>query len=215
MAKSGKSIDRVVQLLEDDVFSAYVRWLFYRQLFLSRRDRELLDTYLGNFAYVLQVMLVDDLFLRLSRLIDRSSTRRGDNLSFNMVIKRIDEERGFPRLRWAWTAFNRIVKECLEVQRHRNKRIGHSNVDVRLGLVSPLKPVARKSIAKIFKDIELLMQRIDRAAGRHPMSFFELVQNGDGETLLLQLRRVEELRKAAASEDGDAYKIIIDAAGKS
>ena len=83
MPEIPEDIKRIYGPLTIQVIELHVRWICYKQLFAdSKRRVDLLNKCASNFFFYIQNILSDDIFIYLSKLTDKPSSRNGlENLS--------------------------------------------------------------------------------------------------------------------------------------
>lgn len=198
---TGKIPDALEPLWDNisrEVLRIHERWIIYRQLFGTSPERiDLLNEIAGLFFHTLEDLMVDDIILSLSRLMDpeKSKTKAGE--SRNAVLKQfiIHEEitnhprigDGFPLHEELLNRYKELEKKCSNLKAIRHKRIAHRDWDVALG-IQPLPPISRKSIEDALKELRDFLNAIYGSFKDSEIDFYPVTE-ADGNALLAALKQ--------------------------
>jgi hypothetical protein len=183
--------------LELEYFELEIRWRFYRQLFCGRKaDRLLLRQYLSSFTTVVKETLEDDLFIRVMRLLDKDP----NVISLWDIVGRLPKNGPSPVRGSLHAALTTLEHEAASVRLHRNKRIAHFD-SRRFSNIGPvvLPAVKTSDFSRIIRRLEKVILRCRRKLQPEVARSAGYVTRGDGKSLMLQLRRVEGVKKLLMS----------------
>lgn len=193
-----EAIRELWALLEGDVVWLHGRWLIYRQLFGTNKERvDLLNETLGTVSGILQDVLLHDVQLSLSKIGDPASKGKHANLSLRRlhdVLKDAGEDQVASKLKPLLGDFDTA---CEQIRYRRNKWIGHNDLVTRIsGQSTPLLDASRAEIESALSALRDAMNCIGQHYTGTPTRYQEFVMNQDGEHLvvaLAQARRYREL----------------------
>jgi hypothetical protein len=167
-----------------DVLSIVRKWGFYLELFDNKENLGLLsDTALGSFS-IIEESLRQDLTLSICRLSDLSRDRKGNrNLSLQTLVENCDNIEGLFKL------LQDFLEACAPIEKYRNKRVGHNDLNVRLMPNDYIVPNIRKSqIEKIIQQSCAILKLINQHYSSSDIAFPSRIFGG-AEDLIYWLKR--------------------------
>ena len=197
------SVDEETQLifsaLDKQIIEFYHRWKIYEQLFGSGQENiDLLNKSGSNVFFLFQKMVLDDIFLILSRITDPAQQGKNENASLYNLVNRIENQ--IPnsydlKLR---KQLGELKKVCQNITVHRRKRLAHADIN------HALKATAEWLPPVTFGEIEDALSRVRKLMGDIMLLIFEsstslysgydipMPSGHDGEKLLSLLREAHE-----------------------
>jgi hypothetical protein len=190
-----KETESIWRTLDQEVMLLVGRWKIHKQLFQSGKENVDLLNNSGSYVFhLLQIMIIDNIFLTLSRLTDPAQQGRNKNASIHNLVTRMDGVIDDALLLNLRTRLAEIEKVCKNMRTHRSKRIAH--IDTKRGLKASsvwLPPVTYGEIEDALKltremmcDITLAL--FDRYTDYDP----GFAYGSDGNHLLHVLRKAHE-----------------------
>ena len=174
-SKLPATIQSVFPYLEGETCQLHEYWATYEHLFmLDPRWTKFFSERFGPLLVVLQHLLVDEMFLTISRLTDKNS-RSQDNLSLWSLLQGVPFAKNASFETEVDVALENIATIAASIRTHRHKRIAHFDLEV--SLKSGLLPTVK------FKEIKTLLNRIDEFINLFHAEFedssflFDIIQN--------------------------------------
>ena len=164
-----KETESIWRVLDEEVVQLCGRWKAYNQLFQSGKENVKLLNNSGSYIFhLLQIMIIDNVFLTLSRLTDPAQQGRNKNASLHNLVARIEgtiDEVFRLNLRVRLAELENV---CKNMRTHRSKRIAHIDVNRGLKVSTEWLPSvtygeiedALKLICEIMEDIALALFNI-------------------------------------------------------
>jgi len=119
----------LLQVIDEDVVQLCGKWKIYNQLFGSGQDNiELLNKSGSNVFSMLQILILDNVFLTLSKLTDPKKQGGHENTSISNLLKQLScsmDDELFVKLE---TQLEELKTVCKNIRTHRNKSIAHSDI---------------------------------------------------------------------------------------
>jgi hypothetical protein len=148
--------------LSHETTDLHLRWIIYRQLYGSSEESvDLLNKSGSNVFYLLQLLTLDDVALRLSKLTDPAAQGKFSNLSVPALIEALKAndpnvpEKAFSD---AMTAF---AETCDKFRLLRNKRIAHADLHHSLKITdSPLPGISRDDVERALSALRNVLNTI-------------------------------------------------------
>lgn len=126
-------VQEIWATLSSDVVWLHGRWIIYRQLFGTSKERvDLFNETAGTVAVIFQDVLLRDVQITISKLGDHAKSRQNDNLTLRrlqMELRNAGEADVADQLEPLLDAFETASKT---VRTRRNKWIAHSDLDTLL-----------------------------------------------------------------------------------
>lgn len=154
----GPKLGPVFSELKDDLAWLQLKWAEYRELFGESPERiDLLNAAAGLFFRILQDTLWEDALLHLCRLTDPGSMRGKQNLTIQALPGLCDDSA-------LKTEVARLIEEAIAkvsfARDWRNRRIGHRDLGVALGVATPLAAGSRGDVSEALSAIHAVVNHI-------------------------------------------------------
>lgn len=169
------------------------RWIIYRQLFGTNKDRvELLNEAAGTVTWILQDLLLHDVQLELSKVGDPAGGRDRTNLSVRRLqVSLRDAGESVLALRME-PPLVEFEAACAELRHRRNKWIAHSDLKTLLeARATPLLGPSRQEIEDALTALRQIMHCVELEYTGSQTAYEHFVMNEDGEHLLSALIRAK------------------------
>jgi hypothetical protein len=194
-----KTCRRLFDALRHDVTDLHLRWTIYRQLYANSEEAiNLLNASGSNVFYLLQLLLLDDCALRLSKLTDPASQGRFENLSVLKLVESVTaSDKEFP-LDKAEALLHELCERCEKFRALRNKRIAHADLAHALKIAgAPLPGISREDVEHAIESLRNLLNFVEYHYFSSQTLYGELIipYDADGNKLLSVLRASHEKRK--------------------
>jgi hypothetical protein len=153
----------VLKELTKQILWLDTKWKVFQILY--RGDQSLIEEMnrrTGFLFYLFQDGLVDDVMLRISRLLDKAGFGRRNNITFDLAVRGLPPHVD-PALRATLTSRIACLRAlCDDVILHRNRRIGHVDMGAALSL-EPLPPVKWMEVRQAVEEAKRLVSEISIA----------------------------------------------------
>ncbi len=193
--KMSEEIETLFKCIDEEVVQLFYRWKILHQLFGSGKENlDLLNRSGSNVFALLQALIIENLFLTLSRLTDPEEMGKYKNLSIRYFLQKIvplvgDEARENLRMK-----LDGLVAVTDKLRTHRNKRIAHLDLEHAIELKS-LPSVEYDDFKTAIEHVRAIMKDIlfvlFDSTGYHEPS---IAYGCDGDYLLRVLRKAYDLR---------------------
>jgi len=179
--------------LAHEATDLHLRWIIYRQLYGSSEENvALLNKSGSNVFYLLQLLSLDDVALRLSKLTDPAAQGKFANLSVPALLESL--QAGDPNC--PQKAFSdpmaTFAQACDKFRLLRNKRIAHADLHHSLKITdSPLPGISREDVEQALTAFREVLNAI-QSHYLDGMTLYEetiVAYDSDGNKLLNLLRR--------------------------
>lgn len=184
--------------LRSEITWLHGRWLTYRELFAESPKRiELLNESAGNFFYIIQEVLLDEVQVCLSKLTDPASSGKHDNLSLEQLQSQLHQH-GDPALTAKCRLLlDKIHSQCQVFRVRRHKTLAHLDLPTAMKqLPQPLPGVSRQMIEDALETVRDYMNAIEANYNDSEWGYAHFILNHGSAALLATLRaglRYEEL----------------------
>lgn len=180
--------------LHQEVSGLHAKWKIFRQLYSASEERIALlrDTTPGFFGLI-QLVLLDDISLSISRLTDPLKSTGKDNLSLQRLVERIEAETDADFLVKTQKSIEGIQEHCSAFRVHRNRRIAHRDLKTVFGYhPEPLPNIEGKKIDDALKMIAAFMNEIQGRYEDAETAYDQVIIQGDGDDLVFFLSQAVE-----------------------
>ncbi len=189
--------------LSSDVVWLHGRWIIYRQLFGTTKERvDLLNETAGTFTGILQDLLLHDIQLSISKIGDPPGLSGKENLTLKrlqLALRDTGETAVADSMDVPLASFEAA---CGKLRHRRNKWIAHSDLHTSLNArATPLLGPSREEIENALAALRQVMNPVEQKYTNSQTAYEHFVLNEDGEHLisaLLQAKRYRELRETGA-----------------
>ncbi|MER5173393.1 hypothetical protein [Thioclava kandeliae] len=174
------------EILRNDVAQLHIRFRIYDQWFgVDPRRVEILNETSGSTAKVLQYALWSELILRICRLTDEQSSRKGSRRQVTIFGLEIAED---PRNKKLAEAKRAAKKAAAFAWAFRDKELAHSDEDVRFGSAK-LEGGSRKQLREAIEAISDVI-RVYASIEEDVHVILQPVMKGEDETHFLNILRL-------------------------
>lgn len=179
--------------IDDEVLFLFYRWKIFRQLFVSGKENlALLNQSGSNVFALLQTLMIDDVFLTLSRLTDPEKTRADENVSIKNLLRKIDGDLDNKLREDLRKKLKKLEALSINLRKHRNKRIAHLDLDHAIKVRS-LPPVTNGDLEDALDLVKSIMKSVWLALFDVSVWYDPAIAYGcDGEFLLSVLRKAQQ-----------------------
>lgn len=141
-----ENLAKLHDLIGRELYLLYTKWDFYKKLFCkSNKTVQLLHDTAELFFVIYREMLRDDIILTICKITDRATTniykQTRDNLTLKQLIKQVPHQQDTVSfIKILEDLANKIDEKCGPLRSHRNRRIGHYDLQTRLKQEDSLIP---------------------------------------------------------------------------
>lgn len=184
-------IQEIWATLSADVVWLHGRWIIYRQLFGTKKERvDLLNEAAGTVTWMLQNVLLHDVQLWLSKIGDPAGA--GDRK--NLTLRRLQNElRGAGEAELADSVephLDAFELASEKIRQRRNKWIAHNDLVTRLEAREvPFAGPSRDEVENALAALRVVMNHIEVKFTDSQTAYEHFVMNQDGEHLVTALAR--------------------------
>ncbi|MGJ0490378.1 hypothetical protein [Methylobacter sp.] len=195
-----KAVRELWASLSADVVWLHGRWIIYRQLFGTNKERvELLNESAGTVTWILQNLLLHDVQLSLSKIGDPAGGGGRQNLTLRrlqLALKDAGEHEVADKMEPLLAAFE---SSCEKVRHRRNKWIAHNDLLTKLSArATPLAGPSRDEIEGALVALREVMNCVELHYTESQTAYEHFVMNEDGEHLVAALARAKRYRELVA-----------------
>ncbi|WP_427313104.1 hypothetical protein [Cupriavidus sp. H39] len=184
-----------------DVVWLHGRWIIYRQLFGTSKDRvDLFNETAGTVASILQDVLLRDVQIAVSKLGDRAASGQNRNLTLRRLqveLRNAGETDVADQMEPLLETFESASKA---VRNRRNKWLAHSDLKTLLGArEEPLHGPSRREIETILTALRAVMHCVELKYTGGTTAYEHFVMDHTGDHVInafARAKRYEELVKA-------------------
>jgi hypothetical protein len=194
------SIQELWAELHSDVVWLHGRWIIYRQLFGTSKERvDLLNESAGTVTWILQERLLHDVQLSLSKIGDPA----GSGAKTNLTLRRLEAElRASGEVELA-TELAPLLKQfddsCARLRHRRNKWIAHSDLATKLAArATPLSGPSRNEIEIALAALRNVMNCAQLHYTESQTGYEHFMMDSDGSFLLTTLAEGKRYRELVA-----------------
>ena len=189
VAQMGSELGIAYDTLRNDVTWCFVLRDTYHELFGTPERIDLLSSVAGTFFWILQRTLLDDMVLRLAKLVESPSTAGRDNLTLQRLPQLVVD----PRLRADVEALVEVATDkCKAAVLVRNKQIAHRDLDVALTSVNAALPeISFSDVTDALDSFAALLNRLESHFNNGASVMYDhvTIQGGGVESLAYFLDR--------------------------
>lgn len=177
----------IFELLDIEVRKLNRDWITDKQLFAESDERvQLLSETAGTFFSMLRNILIENIFLIISRLTDKEVISGNVTLSMTTLLSKLGENPIFDELN---SIFEETSKDSKPIREWRNRQIGHNDLKIKLSPEgNPLPKVSFGNIESIIENINQFMNIIWKEINQSFMAYTSYVIQGGVEELTTYLR---------------------------
>lgn len=181
-----ENIREVFMWLCQDVASLQNKWSFYLGLFSNRENTALLSDLARGSFQIVEESLRNDMTMAICRLSDPPRSMRKENLSLAAVVQQCDDIESVPEL------LKDFLGACEPVRLHRNKRVGHNDLNTAIKPQdNPLPGIGQSRIDRILELARVILNTIYQRYVDGELYFVPL-QIGGTDDLIYWLKMAKE-----------------------
>jgi AbiU2 len=172
-----------VELCEDAV-SLWHKWEFYLELFGKRENAVLLADLTRASFYVLSELLGDGITMAICRLEDPAQQGKYKNLTIHALKEKCSD---IPEIN---DLCDRLHAACEPFRRHRDKRIGHSDLDTTIDPIRhPLPGINQPQVEAALCAIEQILKAVHARYSEAEICTFAPFHVGGAKDLMYWIKR--------------------------
>jgi hypothetical protein len=182
--------------LHSDVVWLHGRWIIYRQLFGTSKERvDLLNESAGTVTWILQQLLLHDVQLALSKIGDPAGTGAKTNLTLRRLQVDLSSAGEVAVANQLEPLLKEFEDSCASLRHRRNKWIAHSDLATKLAArATPLSGPSRTEIETALAALRAVMNCVELHYTESQTAYEHFVMNADGDHLLMALARSKRYR---------------------
>ena len=189
------------KLIGDELYFLYTKWNYYKLLFCS--DVQTITTlyYAAEFFFEMyREVLRDDIILTLCRLTDRATMNVKKQIKSNLTLKYLAKMIPDPdaSLRQGLAAdLQNIDSQSVDFRQHRNRRIGHYDLDTKKESPTSLLPnLGVSDTDNVLAAISTLLNRIQQFYDQDERCYdMGIHGHGDAQSLIDFVKNEQSLRQ--------------------
>jgi hypothetical protein len=187
------SMPEPLELLQRDLVWVHARWKLNSQLFRSGAKRvALLNAYGGALFASIQRILIDDIVIGLSRLLDPAATGSNANHTLETLLALLPAE-GHEALRADMARDLSSLRDfCAPLRAHRNKRVAHRDLSVAARPSEhPLPDLSYNYLSDALDRVTAWVNRLQFTLCGSSMLYteFSFIPGGDADALIYALKK--------------------------
>jgi hypothetical protein len=179
--------------LHPQILQLHIRWAQFRYLFtVSDKRMTVLSNLAPGFFAIIRDVLRDDAFIGISRLTDRSRTRRNSNLSIVTLVEFAEKSDNTELASVARNLLDQLLVRVENIRQWRDKWLAHTDFDQSV-LEQPLPgtKVKRGDIDEALRLIREIMHLFAVHLSQNPVEYDLPIVPGDAEVLARWLEEHE------------------------
>jgi hypothetical protein len=174
--------------INSEVVWAHAKWQMWNGLYGSRERIEILRTTANGFFSVLQVVLMDDVLLALSRLTDQPGSGQRRNLTLSDLSGRL-RELGLIGAQEEFDSHLAQARDvCADIRDFRNKHLAHRDLNAAL-TPSAAESVKPAQVTEALAHIRDMMNAFERAVNFPRYMYDDFIHTSNHATLLSRLKK--------------------------
>jgi hypothetical protein len=203
------NVAAILQGLHANLVGLYVRWLMFRQLFGTSKERvELLNRLAPAYFGIAQATVFDDVLRGIARITDKTVVCGKDNLVLRQLIDELDPATQATEVAAPETKQAAVAAAVGPITTTRHKRLSHRDMQFALNPTAhALPPMDRQLVDDALAAIADFMNTFLKLFGEDQYQYAETVTGlGSGDALIRHLQRAEahlQLEKTGAVRPPD------------
>ncbi len=157
-----EEIQEIFEILKSEISLLDVRWRIFKELYVLSSERiDLLNKSAAAYFRITHDVFIDDIFIRIRRLIDVPESKGNKNLSLGQIQASLDSEKYQELIRQLTDQLDNIQTLNRPIKNQRNKNIAHSDFNIALRRTSPVESVTFESIEQTLVAIRNFMNECE------------------------------------------------------
>lgn len=179
----GEPLGRLFYALVNEVEWLYIKWKEYIFLYGAEQSYiDLLNKAAPLFFRVVQDLLVESIFLHITRLTDPPKSAGKDNLTIQKIPPLVSDQRLTGIIQ---SKIGVALQRSVFCRDWRNRHIAHQDLQLVIGEgINPLQPVDQKMVQEALDAIADVLNTVILHYNRSEIGFGVMHINGGGESLL-------------------------------
>jgi hypothetical protein len=177
--------------LKSEVIWLHGRWIIYRQLYGTSSERvDLLNRSASTFFYILQMTLLHEVQLSLSKLGDPAGSGARRNMTLDALVEQL-EDAGQAAVAAEIRPLVAVYHaSCKKLRHRRNKSIAHFDLDTMLAAkVTPLEGPSRAEIEAALDALRQVMNHVELHYTQFQTAYEHFIMTHDGDQVITTLAR--------------------------
>lgn len=179
--------------VKSELLGIQERLIVYRQLYAgSPEQKDALNRTAHTFFSRIHDMLLDDMFLAVSRLIDHRQTYGKDNLCLDQLRWQIEQSGESSFAASLDGDINKIKQDCKPFQEWRHNYLAHRDLTTATSVIHgtlPLPSIKLSQIDTALQGIRALLNRVETHFGKLATDYEHIPFNTGGDALVETLVR--------------------------
>jgi len=153
-----EKFDKDFDLIKNEILNITLQWKIYKQIYGNKKNVDLTNEFSPMFFGLYQKISYDWVIISITRLLDPSKIQGYNNLSLKRLLEKNKNKKDL------YEEISKIYDELKEKSKkleiHRNKRIGHNDLNKARANYEKLPVITRNLIDKVLRDIYDFMNEI-------------------------------------------------------
>jgi hypothetical protein len=185
MAKKLHTFKELLEAIDNKMFMLQATWKIYHQLYGTRQERlDLLNTWVPDFAGIVQRVLWDSVILGICRLCDPPVHLGNKNLTLKRLVDSLDPKPDASQAVYFDAQLAKVKALAQALHKHRHKRLAHSDLKSAMAAADILPGVSRQTIEDVLKSIRALLNKINLDYFNNEVAYEFVGLRGDGDCLI-------------------------------
>jgi HEPN superfamily AbiU2-like protein len=177
--------------LKSEVVWLHGRWIIYLQLYGTSAERiDLLNRSGSTFFYILQMTLLHDVQLSLSKLDDPAGSGTRKNMTLDALVEQlgdVGEAAVAAEIKPLVAAYH---ASCVKLRQRRNKSIAHYDLNTMLAAkVTPIEGPSRAEIETALEALREVMNHVELHYTQSQTAYEHFIMTHDGDQVIEVLKR--------------------------
>ena len=183
-------IEKLFFAIDEEIVQLFYRWKIFSQLFGNGMENlKILNQSGSNVFALLQTLVIENVYLTLSRLTDPEKTGAHQNLSIRNLVGKLESELSEKLRKDLTTKLAKLDALCKNLRKYKNKRISHLDLGQAIKAKS-LPPVTYGELEDALGLVRAIMQELWLELFDSSVYYEPDIDYGcDGDYLLQTLRK--------------------------
>jgi uncharacterized protein (DUF2267 family) len=197
--------------LKSEVVWLHGRWIVYRQLYGTSSERvDLLNRSASTFFYILQMTLLHDVQLSLSKISDPAGSGSRRNMTLDAFVEQLEDAGQASVAAEIKPLVAAYHASCVKLRQRRNKSIAHYDLNTMLtAKVTPIEGPSRAEIETALEALRKVMNHVELHYTQSQTAYEHFIMTHDGDQVIEVLKRglrYGEMVQEGLIEFGDLVK---------